>query len=222
MNLRQFLDYRSTCPFCQGSLFTSFRPQSGRRQGQRYEEGRLVNIFDLDSANGNHVCKVGYSFGLDDSSFQVQFYDGEELEKKSITLSLLEKFVGLHANLKSFTFRKECRDKRCGRYYYGSQEFVLDLKGKELPQLTLHKERFGLIRQAQGCWRVMLLTNLHTQQQSIVRMLNREEKMEDTDSPAWALGNELPLREDDLLLPIIAFTSIEEVTKRVSNLVIFS
>ena len=127
-NVKDWFDYRRNCPLCENVLITYLH--SDRRQSIRFEDNRLVVIFPLDAIKGKKnqaLYKVGYSFSLTDNTFCIEFYDKNNFRiDNEIPNFLSNRFKGLNTNLGFLKFYKECGG--CHRYFYSSNNFVLDLQ----------------------------------------------------------------------------------------------
>ena len=142
MNCSEFLDYRTTCPFCNNRLITKFRSNSGRTELLNYEENRLIANVKMDSLNvGGVSYLVGYSFGLKDNSFMVEISQDNNRSKyrDSVPLSLLRMYNEFTNNIVPFRMIQGCG--YCARYMYSTLPIVL---GSATYDLSLYIETFLL------------------------------------------------------------------------------
>lgn len=221
MNLEQFIEYRLACPFCHNDLITAFRPLSGKRCQQRYEEGRLACIYDLNDYDRSmrNKYKIGYSFGLVDNSFEITFYEtGEGITRmQQVPLFLLKRSVELHANLKTFRFYRECVSFPCRRYTYTTNGFGINLRHGIIPALEIWIEGFGLIHHSSidERHRIFRLYNVHGEGRSLLYVPKN----------AGLRGAQVVNRSEHgevIELPVIPVPSVEGVSQRLNDLLIFS
>lgn len=215
MNLKQFIDHRQHCPFCQADLFTAFH--SSRKQYIRTEEHRFQTFFVLDSMkSGQKPYSVCYSFGLNHFDFRVEFYSHDRSVRYETAHDFLRtRFLELHKNLKSFKFIRECGG--CQRYGYRTQPFQLDLKSVRYESLSLHHEDFGMMHPIEQGYRIYKLSNKYLENQSsllIWKGVPAEARITTSTPLSWRNATELNL-------PLIPFVSEEETTQRLNNLLSF-
>jgi hypothetical protein len=221
MNLKEWVNYKKYCPVCSSPLITYLHSQ--KRQSIRYEEGRMVVIFPLHSLKGkSNDHKVGYSFGLEDSSYHIEFYDKEmkRLDREAPP-SLIKKFKQLNSNLGDYKFYRQCES--CKRYNYASNYFKLNLKNNQLAPWELRSEYFGLIQNYGGA---------QDDRYRVYRLLNYYYNVGEGESflSYWITKNAFdamanhtqPSHATSLHLPLIRFISQEETIKRIKKLIIFS
>jgi hypothetical protein len=223
MNLKQFFNYRKNCPLCDSPLTTYLH--SKKRQVIKYENNRAVVIFPLTSIKSKKTeHKVGYSFGLDDHSFCVEFYDKNLFRyEKEVPLFLINRFKELSKNLKELRFYRVCNN--CQRYNYISFSFKIDFKNNILKPWRLRSEYFGFIQNYGGGlddrYRIYRVTNWHSlgndgENESWINYWITKNVFEaEFDSP-------MPVPVNSLHLPFIPFVSKEETLERIKKLILFS
>jgi hypothetical protein len=232
MNLKEFLNYRKICPLCD-SLLTTYL-HSKKRQSIKYENNRVTVIFPLIplKKNGkgtdyksNFLFKVGYSFGLEDNSFCVEFYDKNLFRyEKETPRFLIDRFKELNQNLKDLRFYRVCNG--CQRYNYISFSFKIDLKNNTLKPWRLRSEYFGFIQNYGGAL---------DDKYRVYRMTNWYSLGSDTENESWInywitkrpfdaqFDIPMPIPEVTFLhLPLIPFVSREETLNRIKKLILFS
>jgi hypothetical protein len=218
VTLKEWMNYRKNCPFCESPLITYLH--SGKRQSIRYEENRMVVVFPL-TAKGKTTTdyKVGYSFGLIDSSFCIEFYDKNLIRYETETpLFLKKRFEELHKNLGNYKFYKNCGS--CQKYNYISSLFTLDFKSCTLKTISVRSEYFGFIQNYGGGkdnrFRVYKLLNYYDIGESYINY-------HITSNVIDARGDHMnPVISTHLQLPLIPFVSEEATLQRIKNLIIFS
>ena len=73
MNIKEFISYKNTCPFCSSILKLSFL--SKRKQILYNNEDTITVIFDLNPLNRNQALyKAGFNFNTINNTFYIDFY----------------------------------------------------------------------------------------------------------------------------------------------------
>lgn len=220
MNLQEFIKFRDECPMCRRNLITKFH--SNRKQAIRYEDNRAVFTLSLDSTNrkGKHY-KASYSFGMTDNSIRIEFYtkDGDRFHEEAPQF-LRKRFLELHNNLHKVNFRfiRECVNSSCMRYAYCSDFFDIDLRQASFQPLIVKIESVALVH-----------TLPNSDEYRHYRMINKLVDKQTNlffwknNSRANSLYDPIPgSTSTNLELPLIPFVSVENTTKRLNNLIVFS
>lgn len=218
MNLRDFLDYRKDCLSCGLPLTTYLHSQ--RQQTIRFEDDRLLVMFYLSPLNKAQIdYKVGYSFGLDDNSWYVEFYtkDDKKFENDSPNF-LISRFKELDKNLVSYEFGRSCSN--CHSYFYRSNIFLLDKRDASIlcPEGTLEiqQEYIGIA------------TPLNDGLFKILKVLNRYDKKScllgygQTKHHYAACVHVAHEKLSSIEIPIINIANKQEIAARLNKLLIFS
>lgn len=187
----------------------------------------MIVVFPLLSMNKKQ-CKdynIGYSFGLDDNSFYMEFYsDDKKKFEDHIPIHLIDKFKAFNKNLKGYHFYRPCRS--CKSYYYASNEFDLDLK---TCNISCEEEWFGVAEEYFGFAQTTSLDNERPYR--IYKLLNKYLPNKncshltflDSMSPYDAHANwTLPLDARSTELSLIPFVNCDETLNRIKKLVVFS
>lgn len=221
MNLKEFITYRNNCPICNDKLSTFFH--SEKQQSFKYEEDRMVVIFRMDGLKKHQInYKVGYSFGPEDNSWQVEFYnqDGIRFEKDS-PYHLMDKFRELNKNLGLYKFYRVCTAPKCHRYNYSTNQFSLKYKRHNIGDLSIKTEYIGMTMPTENGYKIFKLLNEYASpsRSTVVYGKHKEESIARDD---WGMHNP-PLDNLDILQThIIKFSSKEETMERINKLIIFS
>lgn len=159
MNLSEFQKYRENCTSCGYPMVTRL---GLRQQSSRLEDGRLIILFTLDKldrkcgrSREKEKYKVGYSFGLEDNSWHVEFYskDGLKFVNEAPTF-LMERFKELDKNLPDHTFFRICQN--CHSHFYQSNTFVLDRHNARIlcpeDSIVVKKEYLGIATPIEDQW----------------------------------------------------------------------
>jgi hypothetical protein len=213
MNLKEFINHRFVCPLCQIPLAMSFH--SKKWQNIKYERDRLVVTFRMDKMNRSQKpYKINYSFGLNDSSFYIDFLSKEEkLFETEVPNFLRDRFKELDKNLKSYYFYKHCDS--CNCFMYASNSFKLDYRNTSIGDLTITHEEFGFSKPNSDGYK-------------IYKLINRPDKSEShlvygkSSSDIFARTDSATSSMEYISVPLIRFTSKEETLHRIQKLVIFS
>jgi hypothetical protein len=225
MNLQEWLQYRQKCPICESPLTLYFH--SWKRQTVKIENGRLTIIFPLNLLKARSKTvdyKVGYSFGLTDNSFYIDFYDKNMFKlDHQIPLQLIRRFQELNVNLATYKFIKDCNT--CKRYRFITNKLsLLFPQGILYPKELEIQEFFGFTQPYGGAqdnrfW-IYHLSNLDDQ--SILEYWISSNITEATFEPEPKFSNVKADSWQQLILPLIPFSSPEKTLKRIQKLIIFS
>lgn len=226
MNLKQFFDYRKTCPICDDVLVTSFHSQ--KKQSIRYEDNRFIVIFRLDALKNKQInYKVGYSFGLEDNSWYVEFYFQDEKRFENDSPNFLrERFKELDKNLGQYKFYRHCTG--CCCYNYSSNDFYLDYDLAVINDLTVNVEYIGMLQPVETGFKVYKLLNDYGGSKSTI-VFGRHPSENIVRSDAGVINRQQygnyyssAFNLDMIQVPLIKFSSKEETMERISKLLIFS
>ncbi len=213
MNLQDFIDLRSHCPMCGTALVTKFI--SDRKQKNRLENDRYSAILVM---RGMRSCEpdyeVGYSFGLQDNSLSIEFYN--EWDMKNHASSYMVKiFKEFHKNISKSEFRFLRTCGFCFKYEMRSFRIDLDLKTATYSSIEPSTESFVFTLPSEGEKRYIRLDN-HVQWGKSDLWWWRSDMDYRLD---WPLRSNCNNRLD---LSPIPFISKEETGRRLSNLITFS
>jgi len=226
MNLREFFEYRKTCPICDDVLVTSFYSQ--KKQSIIYEDNRFVVIFKLYALKKNQInYNVGYSFGLDDNSWYVEFYhqDKKRFENDSPNF-LRDRFKTLDKNLGKYKFYRHCTS--CCCYNYSSQNFNLNYKLGLIEDLIVNVEYIGMLQPIESGYKVYKLFNDYSEDKSIILFGKHSSK--DIARSDIGVLNKSSFSQNFysnfnlnlIQTSLIKFSSNEETMERISKLLVFS
>jgi len=89
---------------------------------------------------GQKPYKIGFSFGMEDNSFAIEFCDAEEKHwfENEIPLWLIDRYRKFNQNQKDGIFYKYCSN--CPGYYYSSNIIVLNHKTGFIDDLIVESE----------------------------------------------------------------------------------
>lgn len=191
------------------------------------EDGRLRVMFDMDGLkSGEKDYKVGYSFGLQDSSFFIDFYTKEgERFYDQVSLNLLEKFRRFHNNLQAlYSFSRKCF--YCYRFNSNSNRISLNFRTQKIGDIELAYETFGFAIPAEENYKIIVLSNRHKETdphdrssyidpRSMVHFWRGDEREARYDY-------KMPQNYETLILPPIPFVSVEETRQRLNSLLVFA
>ena len=218
MSLRKFLEYRVKRPLCNNplSLFLS----SKKQQKHIYEKNSLIIKFPMYNTNHSHYYDVAYSFNLDSNSFWIDFYTKDNIKmEESLPIFLFKKFKGLDANIKIYKFYNVCE--KCDRYNYCSNNFSLNLtQGKIDCDIILSSEYLGLSQKSGEYYKLFRIINSFNVSNSIIEYGRGKSFESLLMNGAWIDCSDITYTM--LKLPLINFSTEEEIINRLNKLILFS
>jgi len=220
MNLQEFIDYRKICPLCEYPLKLSFH--SRKQQTVKYEDNRMLFLFQLNGLKKNQIdYKVGYSFGLKDNSFYVEFYTRDEKRFENDSPEFLRiRFKELNTNLGKYCFYKHCANCEC--YNYSSNYFLIPLNIVHIEDIAISTEYIGMAQPFKEGFKVYKLLTDHINFKST--LLFGRHKSDLIVKSDYGMVNFLNTSYslDMIQTAPIKFSSKEETMNRISKLLIFS
>jgi hypothetical protein len=220
MNLQEFINYRKDCPLCDSQLKLAFH--SKRRQTHRYEDNRLLFVFDLNGlTNKQKNYKVGYSFGLEDNSYYIEFYSKNDQRFDNETPDFLRaRFKEFNKNLLIYHYFKYCPRCRCYNYSSNSFNMMTTIYDKHnIGSLNVETEYIGMTKPALfGGYKIYKLHNNYTDNKSILMFGKHTNEFAAESDYIYNISQKLDMIETS----IIKFTSKDETMCRLSKLILFS
>lgn len=218
MILQEFINLRKNCPMCDAGLITKF--DAGRKSKHRLENDRLISVLVM---RGMRSCEpdyeVGYSFGLNDNSLAIEFYNEWDMRNHASTY-MCDLFKKFHSNMKGIRwhFTRTCGF--CFKYEISTKPIEIDLKTATFTPLEVEDETFvWAFPTEDGQHRYILLDN-HRNDANTENISELCWWRSDADYRVeWPVPPNYSIKRD---LPLIPFISEEETGRRVSNLLIFS
>lgn len=183
----------------------------------RYEDNRMLVMFRLDALKKKQIhYKVGYSFGLEDNSWYVEFYSQDEKRFEVDSPEFLRnRFKELNKNMKTYRFYKQCDG--CSRYNYSSDGFQLDYQTQNIGELEISTEYFGLSLPTGNGFKIYKLLNSYTENKSVLSYCRGPSETQ----ARWDMGFVGP-NTNYLETSVIKFSSAKETTERIGKLIIFT
>jgi hypothetical protein len=213
MNLQEFIDIRKDCPMCGTPLVTKF---SARKQKSRLENGRYVSIMIM---KGMRSCEpdyeVGYSFGIDDNSLMIEFYNEWDMSNHA-SMYMCKIFKEFHANMKASAHRFVRTCGFCFKYEMDSKPVELDLRNGNYASIEKDDETFVWSAKTEEGYKFILLDNYSDPNPRSEICSWRSEIDYRVEQPAPPRAN---ITRD---LPQIPFLSKEETGERLKKLLVFS
>lgn len=215
MNLQEFIDLRSHCPMCDTPLITKFI--SDRKQKNKTENDRYVAVLVM---RGMRSCEpdyeVGYSFGMQDNSLSIEFYNEWDMSK-SASNYMIKIFKDFHKNVAKSRFRFIRTCGMCFKYEMTSELIELDLKKAQYSSVEVHDESFVFTAETNEGYKFILLDNYVGDPDPRSELCwwrsTTDYRVE------WAIPNNSSVKSG---LSLIPFVSKQETFKRLNNLIIFS
>lgn len=218
MNIDEFMSYRTSCPVCKGFNLKFQMGRYGRgADTHKYEDDRLLVTREMRGIRkGEKSYKISYSFGCKDNSAQIEFYttSGEKFHY-FVPTGLISKFKTLDANLKAHIFTKECRS--CNRYSYTSNPFFIYYKAKNIGNLQVQNEYFGLIGARKLDYRIYRMNNNYLNKETSIQFFNSG-NIDFALEQCYFNGEPGSI----LNLDLMKFSSENEMVDRLNNLIVFS
>lgn len=226
MNLKEFLNYRTTCPLCDNNLSTFFHSQ--KQQSVRYEDDRLVFQMRMDglkkySAN----YKIGFSFDKDYNTWQLEVYQYENRLDSYLTTSVMSRFRELNKNLGNYKFYRQCTHPKCTRFNYSSNLFKLNFQEGKIQGLTngasdlnIQTEYIGMTEPVESGFKIYKLLNDYGKSSS--RLIYGRYADEYIARDDWGT-TQAPISSLTYIeMPLVRFSSKVETMERLNKLLIFS
>jgi hypothetical protein len=208
MNVQQFIDYRSSCPICSNTLLNlSFN--TNKRQVLHRNGDRLLVIFNLQSTKkGQKNYKAGFSIDKLTNEFYIDFYDYtsiDETYESASPIFLLNRFKEFNKSMSDYRFYKSCL--MCNCYNYQSQYFEMNLNNPVIEDLEIEHEVFSF---------------MHKRNDKTYSILLRNEFLKESSFNISTVPTKHGQEFIKFNLPLVNFTTTEEVGDRLLNLMIFS
>jgi hypothetical protein len=211
MNVKEFLESRKNCPFCDTPLITSF---NGGRNTIRLSDDKLVAIYTMKAMkNSQPDYRVGYSFSLKDNSFCIEFYT-EWDTNNMVPKHLLDKFDSYSANRGG----RHCITRKCSfchRYVMSSNFFDLNYETCLVEDLKISFEMYAMSIPTDDGYKIITLAN-HPPLYSTIRWWRSQ-----SDDVVLNTAYSFKYSEKKIST-IIPFISKEETTERLNKLITFA
>ncbi len=216
MNLEEFLAYRECCPVCTSRLVTCFH--SEKKQSIRFEDNRLLITFPLNALKKHQIdYKVGYSFGLTDNSWYVEFYNKDNVRFEIDSPQFLrDRFKELDSNLGSYKFYRHCA--ACRRYNYSTNSFALNYEKGVINKLCMNMEYIGLSIPFDKGFKIYKLLNDYMSNKT--KLLYG--KSADEEPTTYDASNSTKFMELLEMNSVVKLSSSQEVAERIDKLIVFS
>jgi hypothetical protein len=198
---------------CSTALITRFI--SDRKQKNRIVEDRYVAILAMRGMKVNDPdYEVGYSFGLNDNSLSIDFYNEWDMSA-SVSTHMIKIFKEFHQNISKSEFRFLRTCGFCFKYEMLSRPITMDLKESTYSSIEKQTESFVFVLPTIEDKRFIRLDNhLHWNKSDLWWWRS------DMDyRMSWPLKTDCSHRID---LPFIPFISKEETGERLNKLILFS
>ncbi len=142
MNIKDFIEYKDTCYFCNSKLELIFF--SKRRQAINYANDNIVVLMDLNPKLGINSVKFSFNFDRNTNKFIVNFYDKNYQKLYKIPVSILKSFKNYFNNFDRLQLYKSCN--KCKNYNYHSNSFKIDFKNRTIGDLSIKNEFYKSIK----------------------------------------------------------------------------
>ena len=181
-----------------------------------YRDDRLIIYHSLKPlrASGSKF-KVGYSFGLEDNSRYIDFFE-DKLCLEDIPNHLIIKFKDLNRNLKDMRFHQTCSIVSCRNYWRESQKINKNMGEPFLeggPRADHEYYIFNL--PVEGGCRIYELVNFYSEDCSYLYFGFHTQEHIDQGIP-------VPLQYMKLPLVVISSTDTDKILEKIKTIVLFS
>lgn len=208
MNVQEFIDHRTSCPIC-GNTTLNLSFNTLKRQVLHRDAERLLVIFDLNSTKkGQKNYKAGFSIDKITNEFYVDFYDYSTIDETYVDASpvfLLNRFKNHNQNMNEYKFYKTCLI--CNCYNYQSQYFKMDLQSRFIENLEIEHEVFSF---------------KHDYCDKKYSITLRNESLKESSFNICMLPTVTGKEFIKFNMPLINFTTPQEVGDRLIKLLVFS
>lgn len=198
---------------CGTALITKF---SSRKQKCKLEDNRYISVFTM---RGMRNCEpdyeVGYSFGIDDNSLMIEFYNEWDMHNHA-SKYMCDLFKKWHANMRTAAHRFIRTCSFCFKYEMDSKPIDIDLRTSKYSTIEKDDETFIWSSKTEEGFKFILLDNYSDPNPHSEVCIWRSESDYRVIDPAPTRAN--ILRD----LPQIPFVSKDETGERLKKLLIFS
>jgi len=170
-NVKEFINYRTTCPLCGENLSLSFKGKN--RKIIRYEGDRVLIKKDMYTLNKKRSYSFIYSINIYNNTFYIDFLNNRnEMLSNSIPISYIQ---GFNKYNKSNTgiFYRYCPS--CSCYSYNSNHFNIDMKCSKFESFYLADEYISTYKKiGDDNYRVYRIINQYDKNTSVVDWFNAD------------------------------------------------
>lgn len=138
MNLKEFINNRTSCPICGNKLY--IKMSSTRSYKVSYRNNLYVFSTTMKALNKtSSTLHVDIIMNDEDNSFYVDFYDrGLKKMESYIPISFMSSFKEFDINQKALSFERRCGN--CYQYGYVSMPFNLEYNKGQIGPLAISTE----------------------------------------------------------------------------------
>lgn len=220
MNLQEFLDFRKYCPVCTTQLTTYFH--SHRKQAIKYQDNRLVSIFEVDSLHKSATTfKAGYAFDFLTPTFGMEFWTTDDIQAyEAVPFFFLNRFMELHQNLRKFRFYRDC--KFCNQYRYVSSNIEMDFKTATTSPIKIGWETTCVSKPVQDQFQIYNLLSLYNYDVETDKKPYTVAHTIRSNFKRVNLNLDMPAEAMKIMLPLLQLDKPEEVMDRIDKLLVFA
>lgn len=169
-SLKEFIDYKSNCPICNGLLNLSFFFKSKSKINIQYDE-LVIDVpfsgFPLTKNRYSYTAK--YYINPITNTFSIHFLDKNKQQYNLIYFSIIEKyFKFLESQANAIKFYKECTV--CRKYNYSSNPLFINHKSCKIENISVATEYLCLsdLKSNNDFINIYKLFNYYTSNKSII------------------------------------------------------
>jgi hypothetical protein len=218
MNIKEFISYKTICPFCDSTLKLCFL--SKRKQILFNNENTITVIFDLNPINKSQkLYRAGFNFNIINNTFYIEFYN-KSLSKieDSIPTHLINRLKDLLNNISDYQIYKTCN--KCDKYNYSSNVFKIDLRSRNIGNLSLHSEFFEVIQPITDGYKIYELYNRHDENHSFI--LYKKSKFENKKLSIVGSNGLIASDGNYIKTNLIKISDTTKLSDKLSKIITFS
>ena len=167
--LQNFIDYRTHCPLCEGTLALELTLNTWTSQQVTLESEYAIGMFSITGfpmspRRTDFQMEVHYSLASNDFFLSPCFSESRD----SIDLEKFQSFCNKNKAINDTNFHRTCS--ACNAYRYSSKSFRLDLKKAQYSEVPVSYENVLLVKEK----REYRIVNFLSRKESIVEITSRK------------------------------------------------
>lgn len=214
MNVSEFLQTKTNCPFCNEKLIIGF---SDKKPSIKYKDNRFHIMFDMKGITRSQKnYKVGYSLSLEDNSFYVELFRNDGvIFNEMVPVSILNTFKGFHNNTSiNYFFDKKC--KQCNKYSLITDYCVFDFGTQLINDIKIEYEEFIFVTPINDEYKIIVMCNYYDT--AISTLYYWRDPKSDHIKNYYTFPNKRSM----VKLPLIPFISAKETLDRLNGLLMYA
>lgn len=216
--VKDFINYRSTCPLCSKNLSLAFKGKT--RKFVRYENDRVLIKKDMYAINKKKTYSFIYSIDMNDNTFYIDFSNAKgEILSDSIPISYIQGF-NLYNKSNTGVFYRFCSN--CCSYNYNTNYFNVDMKRSKLEKFHLANEYISTYKKiGENNYRVYRINNQYENDTSIIDWFHTDDDgLSSRSGMEW--DHMCYTNINTLNVNIQKIDDIDNLVNRLDKLIVFS